>query len=106
MTRYFYTDALAAAWMQKHFGMRFDNIPDPVHWHEDPVPEKIYIHRDSERLLRVDLGDIVSMTKAMDRYAAVSVHELKEAFNETGDYRIIQRNGIAFMWPESEAANV
>jgi hypothetical protein len=69
--RYFYTDALAAAWMSKHFGMRLQfTIPlmsveksmkigdyAIARWHESG--EKIYIHPDSLSILEPQVGDIV-----------------------------------------------
>jgi hypothetical protein len=118
MTQYFfYTDPLAAAWMAKHFGMRFiDEGKDNEAYGEDldsfffegqtgatiACIGPFVVHPDSLHLLKPQLGDIVSMTKAMDRYAAVKDEQFIEAFEETGDYKIIQRNGIAFHWPESE----
>jgi len=59
--RYFYTDPLKAAWMARHFGMKF--IHDGEEFGTTLVP--------------------------------VTVEKCDE---------IIQRNGTAFMWPESEAA--
>ena len=82
MTRYFYTDPLAAAWMTKHFGMK-------VHadvWQADeycesrrPVPlwvwarkieqfakeecrERFYVSPDSLPLLTPRVGDMVTNT--------------------------------------------
>lgn len=104
--RYFYTDSLAAAWMAKHFGMRFWNESHEIHvlpLVDGEKEGKWTIQPDSEGILGVRLGDIVSMTKAMDRYAVVNAEELRDAFNETGDYKIIQRRGIPFFWPEQES---
>jgi hypothetical protein len=81
--RYFYTDAIAAAYMAKHFGMKFgikhngkiawncisealnnnswgplatpDDILDPISRHEC-----LYIHPDSLHLLEPQKGDKVS----------------------------------------------
>lgn len=110
MKRYYYTDPLAAAWMAKHFGMRFYEGLEPF---EDGEPFEIeqygilkeaarqawnecysknpyvYIHPDSLHLLEPN--------KATDHI----IHDE----NEQGEIlrsRIIQRNGLAFMWPESE----
>ncbi len=101
----FYSDPLAAAWMAKHFGMRFWNGSHEIHvipLVDGEKEGKWTIHPDSENLLNVQLGDIVSMTKAMDRYAVVNAEELRDAFTNTSDYKIIQRKGIVFHWPESE----
>jgi hypothetical protein len=119
MTRFFYTDPLAAAWMAKHFGMKFIDEGNGNKTYGRELDSFFFegqtgatiacdgpfvIHPDSLHLLSVQLGDIVSMSKAMDRYALVDVGELRDAFNEAGEYKIIQRNGIHFMWPESEPA--
>ncbi len=78
--RYFYTDPLAAAWMAKHFGMKFGilykgqvvwncigqidrpwgplesvaDIIDPISQHE-----ALYIHHDSHALLEPQAGDLI-----------------------------------------------
>lgn len=40
MTRYFYTDPLAAAWMAKHFGMRFfTGDQTAAKWHDEPATD-------------------------------------------------------------------
>jgi hypothetical protein len=109
--RYFYTDPMAAAWQAKHFGMKIA-IPDTKEgWTLNELiiafqqDAPIFIHPDSESLLRVELGDVVSMTRAMDKYALVSAEELRDAFNAAGDYEIIQRDGKAFHWPECSESN-
>lgn len=133
MPNYFYTDPLAAAWMSKHFGMKFRcdwmDIGDqePVYYDTDPLtilqipPEqrnhcqyKIYIHPDSLHMLHGQVGDWIEtqtenygkIYKDFKQVADVdedyvSIHRENDWAH--GDYKIIQRNGIAFMWPEVEA---
>lgn len=109
--------------MATHFGMKFGvKHNGTIHWNcigkvnepfeplqrpediLDPIsePQPLYIHPDSKYLLMVQLGDIVSLDKAMERYALVSVEDLRDSLNEAGDYKIIERAGKCFHWPESE----
>jgi hypothetical protein len=115
MTRLYYSDPLAAAYMAKHFGMRFEfgeryvserwsselgadeqaiiescltttDAYDPKH------VDKYYIHPDSLHLLEVNPKSdltLAGIANAMDAMPPVA-------------NRIIQRNGLAFMWPEQE----
>ncbi len=70
--RYFYTDPLAAAWMAKHFGMKFvvDNkslyaerymLIGEYRWMFDlnHVGKAFEIHADSQHLLMPEIGDII-----------------------------------------------
>lgn len=113
--RYYYTDKLAAKWMEKNFGMKFLDVWDgelnvvPLNQRE---VEKFYIHPDSLNLLETQPFDIVTDDDGIDCYA-----RLLEK-NEDGTWRtagysnrflfkpqyhaIIARNGIQFMWPEVE----
>lgn len=130
MTRYFYIDPLAAAWMAKHFGMKFENgiffeeFLESTEWGTQPGrwiyrgdqefieenkenqshpiwPNKVYIHPDSVKLLEPQIDDLVETT----------VDFCVDCGAEYGHYfkghypikKIIQRNGIAFMWPEAES---
>lgn len=63
--RYYYTDPLAAAWMAREFGMRFDSSTTtflPV-WSAKALVGSIegkykgYIHPDSEHLLEPMAGE-------------------------------------------------
>lgn len=71
--RYFYTDALAAAWMAKHFGVKFVDIyyPDPLAVYDicdfvvntadgpyDNIDKKFYLHPDSLAILEPQAGDV------------------------------------------------
>lgn len=100
MTRFYYTDPLAAAWMAKHFGMWFTresfhitlcDILDSIY---EADPAKCYIHPDSMRLLEVNPKTDLTLA---------GIANAMEAMPPNAN-RIIQRNGIPFMWPEGEAA--
>jgi hypothetical protein len=70
------------------------------------ISPKYYIHPDSLRLLGPQEGDLV----AIDAFpgAFMAHHENIVMFDADGDpseaRRIIQGNGLAFHWPESEPA--
>lgn len=120
MTRYYYTDPLAAAWMAKHFGMKFCDkashsvSADPSLWymaerHYQAGP--LFIHPDSLHLLEPQKHDLVDF--GWIHPCGQSFHELTllnksfKAFCEksTCDYdshQIIQRRGKPFHWPEVE----
>lgn len=118
--RYFYTDPLAATWMAKHYGMRFrynngDVFQDSGEWFTLPMEMPSYlffIHPDSLHLLEPQVGDVLrkgatDKTRVDLRLvdAGVNDHEfwltISKKFIERG-YQIIQRKGLAFMWPETE----
>lgn len=123
MTRYFYTDPLAAAWMAKHFGMRlslsaFDS--DEVKLYNGEVKllcntlvvcstgfvagladGKFYIHPDSVKLLEPQEGDVCEHPM-LKNYYHIDGEENSRWANDLR-MKIIQRNGIAFMWPETDS---
>lgn len=123
--RYFYTDALAAAWMAKHFGMKI--APDPREFPNavnasfdangvlqqaclaemgTPKWRKWYIHPDSLHLLEPQVEDLVTINGGES--ANIATHpEFCEALKANADrfvapVKILQRNNTAFMWPERE----
>lgn len=125
MSRHFYTDPLAAAWMAKHFGMKFNHpesdkfapigTSDAIDAFINGQQEdgRFMVHPDSLHLLEPKAGDLVDF--GWIHLCGQSFHELsqlKTSFEQfceesTCDYdshRIIQRNGKAFHWPESGAA--
>ncbi|WP_020471507.1 hypothetical protein [Zavarzinella formosa] len=113
--RYFYTDPLAAAWMSKHFGMRFVypnghsadlNHDMSCNWQLNYT--RWYICDDSLHLLKRQVSDLVRLQWLDD---SISVREWEEidSCTEEGldrDVRVrpivIQRNGMAFHSPEVE----
>ena len=112
MMHYFYTDPLAAAWMAKHFGMKMA-IPDGKQgWTLNQliiafqIDSPIHIHPDSLPLLEPRDGDI--NIKGLV-YMHCSFHNKMSWVDlHCGNYceergQTIRRNGLPFMWPESEA---
>src|SRR5271166_6517651 len=112
--RYFYTDPLAAEWMMDKFGMEFEtdkgqriSIFDGFFLAENDRSniDKAYIHPDSMHLLEPQVGDLVS--ECGNFHIAESSCEpqfIIPITNYSKAAKIIQRNGMAFHWPESEAA--
>lgn len=131
MTRYYYTDPLAAAWMAKHFGFTYvapDGEPamgiEGVWLCAELGLTRFYIHPDSVGLLEPREGDVIDMRPdgfchiflpdndydGLDtQHGDIAEHFTSNAtmkgdvpMIET-DWKIIQRNGIPFHWPEVEA---
>lgn len=136
MAKYFYTDPLAAAWMAKHFGMRFTSenrttlawdkefscfyLPDDSRA-EQEFNGNHYIHPDSVHLLEPKVGDLfIGHRDALYRadetlypkqggewepgvcWRIVDCHSRYFPSAWGDERKIIQRNGIPFMWPEKE----
>lgn len=108
MKRYFYTDPLAAAWMARHFGMRpKEEVGSPiVRQFPAPIelPYRAYIRPDSLHLLEPIDGDLL-LVKAQHPFyvSSTNIADLLKCIERDGwIYAILQRNGTAFMWPESE----
>lgn len=128
--KYFYTDTLAAAWMMKHHGFLLqdketsDEVYDMTY---DLMIEgddfgkplaKYYIHPDSVHLLEPQEGDISYMPINLPNIKpAIFIwnKETIEAFKELSKIngitnlcigRIIMRNGLPFMWPETDPADL
>ena len=114
--RYFYTDPLAAAWMAKHFGMVFgsgsNKLTEPGDFTDTYENEygcfpkneadRHYIHPDSLHLLEPQVGDLCSfLWWLMGSDKAAEHHKLYDG-GHLAWQRIIQRNGLAFHWPESD----
>jgi hypothetical protein len=127
--RYFYADPLAAAWMARHFGMRFLHHPSGVleevevmgrtcNYVRVPLWPKFHLHPDSLPVLEPREGDVVSKSPVVYGAAAVIVsqiwtHESGQkwiVFSDgwqsefPGITSILKRDGILFHWPECEAA--
>jgi hypothetical protein len=138
--RIFYTDPLAAAWMAKHFGMKFadgegrtasvwyDTDGVFVSWDSIIPIERAYIHPDSRPLLDPCVGDILRLyfysPEEDDKHGAVMTGfyaggreaitwfrapkdgGIEKQLHKIDDHqwRIIQRQGTSFHWPESEGA--
>jgi hypothetical protein len=123
--RYFYTDPLAAAWMAKHHGIRIassvyeDGSYDGFVMPDGSEDGRYYIHPDSLHLLEplvndcLQIGDDLLFWVCRDdsfweehendpnlKYNFIGIKAASS--NVIDGARIIQRNGIAFMWPEVE----
>lgn len=120
--RWFYTDPLAAAWMAKHFGMKFEHHELRQEQHDedfigrqdysdfffvtmglhnvlDAGEEKFVVARESLGLLEVAVGDMVLDSDGINGIAVLLPLQLEQCRGA-----IIERKGIPFMWPESEDA--
>ena len=129
MKRYFYTDPLAAAWMVKHFGMRFPCNSAKCKGREYSIgglasycakrlvdqrcQERFYIHPDSLTLLKPQIGDWVKFDDVTAGIISDKDNKRKEVVVYFDGYclvpkwselEIIQRDEMAFMWPKSEEA--
>lgn len=121
MTRWYYDDALAAAWMAERHGMKFEfgDLRYPEHairhraYRREPI--KTYVHPDSVALLEPAMGDLVrdegwlinsdaSSPMMPQLYQRISIAEYRDVVRARGHYEIIQRNGLAFHWPKREDA--
>lgn len=117
--KYFYTDPLAAAWMAKHHGMKTkshsvlngivdDQISDYLMDADVGSDCHYYIHPDSLHLLEPQVGDVISGIGGSGKLRTRIVQEVIEGAEDNASAliakgcTIIQRNGIAFMWPEGE----
>lgn len=121
--RLFYSDPLDAAQMMKHFGMEIESLVGfpyrlstlciyGSHPARVNVPPRFYVSPESLHLLRLRGGDLLLPVNSS--WWPFIFHEGYEVdaegrvrMNRHGDYvacSIIRRNGLAFHWPESEAA--
>lgn len=67
--------------------------------------DKLYIHPDSEYLLDPQVGDLVFNFAWQSEFMIKNDNDLLAVNNANKAgvrYRIIQRNGLPFMWPEVE----
>jgi hypothetical protein len=131
--RYFYTDPLAAAWMELHHDVKTGNLDDPffsawqvtffeADWRRsgEQPPEyrqRYYIHPDSLHLLEPRIGDLIhngccalyymvidEWISGFSGNAEVEVERAVDWFSGEHYGLIIQRGGKPFMWPESEVS--
>lgn len=101
MTRAYYTDPLAAAWMEKHFDVRLHvmykdgTLGSPLTGCADCWSPPYYIHPDSLFLLQARAGDLIvedDKPYFITAFAGIPIIDMP----------IIQRNGIPFHWPQFE----
>lgn len=122
--KYYYTDPLAAAWMEKNFGMKIDaELPvqvrptflnysrdggyDFLRTYKLETGNNLYIHPDSVKLLEPQEGDegvdkSNSQCEFKNGQWLIDV-DLDAVFYANEPVKIDKRNGIPFMWPEVEA---
>lgn len=113
MLKYYYDCPIKAAWMAKYFGMKFEGgyaaqflaLDAASQIRDKNERDYYYIHPDSLHLLEPREGDLVKATW-VGKGAPVSQCLIYNAIEVLGSYwhigKIIQRNGIPFMWPEQE----
>lgn len=107
--RYYYDCPIKAAYMAKYFGISFDGqsfeyiatayCDYRAEWFKEANPEKYYLTDDSLHLLEPQVGDMVFYPY---NDAAVILGEFFPVPKVGTKLKIIQRNGIPFMWPETE----
>ena len=110
--RYYYTDPLAAAWMARHFGMAFersdgdllldfDDMADDlaIHIASDLWDGKYFVHPDSLHLLEPLEADLYATVHGCGWLAITPGESWKK---QCYPFRIIQRDGKPFHWPEPE----
>ena len=112
MTRFYYDDPLAAAWMCQEFGMTFEDEKGVRYGSSSmvlagyarPRPQKHIIHRESLPLLAPRLGDVI-YSPADGSYMVggrvIKTVALAEENISWGD-RVIHRDGKVFHWPLQE----
>lgn len=94
----YFTDALAAAWMAKYFGVKFlgNNPLVGNDWAKNKVlyyeAEKYYIHPDSLPIFEPQEGDVVSVIRKWELKGALP--KLKEVI-KSDTYGRIVRTGYA-----------
>jgi hypothetical protein len=127
MTRYFYTDPLAAAWMAKHFGMRFycesgtlimsavleadrikvfipNTLDDNKGSLEIEPPSPLNIDPGSLHLLEPLDGDKDEDGFRFENGAWVRLEmNGTKRVHFTNESHTARRTGIAFHWPEAKA---
>jgi len=98
--KYYYTNPITVAWMQDKFGVKFELFENcPIDYAVERLLKnrKYYIHSDSLGILEPQVGDLVQGKLSGPEYFIyedISVSEMVK--------KIIERNGVAFMWPEIE----
>lgn len=105
--RYFYTDALKAAWMLREFKIGYEGFLDKnSRWcqiSDFTKDGKWYIHPDCYEILKPQAGDVgVSGSKALCTYSSATKKWVDMGCFTYRKVRIIERNGLAFFTPEQE----
>lgn len=105
----YYGGILSASYANGRNGELINHRVDP-HWKSDHLPDRLYIHPDSLHLLEPQEGDLWA-GRGEDAHPCVwyiTDTECAEKLKTNGELRqrmiCYHRNGIPFMWPESENA--
>jgi len=115
--KYYYDCPIEAAYMSKYHGI-YQQEPLAIGFNAGEYvitrsphlglssDTKYYIHPDSLHLLEPHIGDVCRTNKKLDTgFDDVILIEDKSelnVYNDVDGFRIIQRNGLSFMWPEHE----
>ncbi len=114
MTKYYYDDPLAAAYMAREFSVVYHYSHRTYNWSDInwllliENQEEFIIHPDSLHIFDPKEGDLVNfITKIgyVDHCGQIAQNEWNEVvcYNiKTDDYKIIQRDGKSFFWPKIE----
>lgn len=119
--KYFYTDALKAAWMTREFGIKIDGSDVVSIYKDTPIDEypyevlcsnaaiktipeiKYYIHPDCHEMLKPQVGDVLQNKGIIYKDIKYDVvTNLNAQWIQVKPIIIIQRNGNAFFMPECE----
>jgi hypothetical protein len=110
--RYYYTDPLAAAWMDRNFDIRLESehgdtilvIGGELYWGQGGgFSGSAYIRPTSLHLLEPRLGDLVRWRVIDPRggfFADAGAFGIYEGAGHVE--RVVERDGKPFFWPESE----
>ncbi|WP_143393538.1 hypothetical protein [Fimbriiglobus ruber] len=120
MTRFFYRDPIAAAWMARQFGMRFRSWEQEFEFRPDDLEfavqramrderlkqPPIRVHPDSVGLLEPREGDLVFTGLKFEYELVWRDHKGLRIDTSQGTryptgLMVIQRNGKPFIWPEA-----
>lgn len=114
MKKYYYSDPLAAAWMAKAFCMKFEEAYMKPYcngalfldaWdHQDYEGMRFTIEIDSLHLLEPQVGDAWLSDHGLGKVQSPASGRRCAEQMKDDNAIIVQRNGVAFIWPEVEAA--
>lgn len=117
MSKLYYTDPLAAAYMAREFGVKLQahynvtqNLGDALTYDEIVLMldfERFYIHPDSYHIFEPRAGDVmiteIPGTSSVEVVSSdIRAREFIDHLVEKRGAKIIQRQGKPFFWPERE----
>lgn len=107
-TKLFYTCPISTAYMAKNFGVKFKDFEEP---HEYLVERDIgdyygpwEVHPDSLHIFEPRPEDVIEVIQNRGISWRLCYHTIsaKEELIEAENWKILQRNNIAFIMPERE----